>query len=120
ASAAGATVAGGVSNIASGEFSFAAGRNARALHDGSFVWSSNEGTLIASTAVNQFLVRATGGISLTTNATGTTGCNLSAGGGTWNCTSDRNAKANFAPVNGVAVLDTLMAIPIQTWNFNTQ
>jgi hypothetical protein len=70
--------------------------------------------------VNQFLVRATGGISLTTNAAGTPGCSLSAGGGTWNCTSVRSAKANVAPVNGVAELDTLMAIPIQTWNFNTQ
>jgi hypothetical protein len=115
-----ATVPGGYNNTATGDYSFAAGRNARALHDGAFVWSSNEGTLISSTDTNQFLVRATGGISLTTNVGGTTGCNLDAGGGTWDCTSDRNAKANFAPVDGVAILNTLAGLPIETWNFNTQ
>ena len=120
ASDAGATVAGGGYNTAGGAWSFAAGYNARALHDGAFVWSSEVNVPISSTVDNQFLVRATGGISLTTNTAGTTGCRLSAGGGTWTCTSDRNAKANFAAVDNVAVLNALMSIPIQTWNFNTQ
>jgi hypothetical protein len=113
-----ATVAGGYGNIASGGFSFAAGADARAIHNGAFVWADQLAIAISSTVANQFLVRATGGISMTTNAAGTTGCSLTAG--TWNCTSDRNAKANFAAVDNVAVLDALMTIPIQTWNFNTQ
>jgi len=82
------------------------------------VWSSANATPITSTDTNQFLVRATNGFSLSTNLAGTVGCSLIVG--TWNCTSDRNAKANFAPVDGVAVLDTLAGIPIETWNFNTQ
>ena len=115
-----ATIAGGYGNIASGDFSFAGGADARAIHNGSFVWANQLAIPISSTAIGQFLVRATGGISMTTNAAGTTGCNISAGGGTWTCTSDRNAKANFAAVDNVAVLNALMSIPIQTWNFNTQ
>jgi len=65
-------------------------------------------------------VQASGGISLSTTLDGNTGCSLSAGGGTWDCTSDRSAKANFAPVDGVAILNTLAGLPIETWNFNTQ
>ncbi len=113
-----ATIPGGYLNIASGDGSFAAGTRANALHDGSFVWSSANATPISSTTTNQFLVRATNGFSLSTNLAGTIGCSLIVG--TWNCTSDRNAKANFAPVDGVAVLNTLASIPIETWNFNTQ
>ncbi len=59
-----ATVAGGSRNIASGSLSFAAGEDAQALHDGSFVWSDETGTIFASTANNQFSVRAAGGIRL--------------------------------------------------------
>jgi hypothetical protein len=55
-----ATVPGGWRNIAGGAWSFAAGGQAQALHDGAFVWS--DGTaLTASTADNQFVVRASGG-----------------------------------------------------------
>lgn len=32
-------------------------------------------------------------------------------------TSDRNMKANFAPVNPRAVLDKLRSLPIQTWSY---
>jgi hypothetical protein len=31
--------------------------------------------------------------------------------------SDRNAKKNFQPVDGVSVLDKLAAMPIQEWNY---
>jgi len=62
ASGYGATVPGGFANTAAGDFSFAAGNNARALHNGSFVWAG--GSSFASTADNQFTVRATGGIRL--------------------------------------------------------
>ena len=59
-----ATVPGGDNNTASGFASFAAGANAQALHDGSFVWADNTGGTFASTVSNQFSVRATGGIRL--------------------------------------------------------
>jgi hypothetical protein len=34
--------------------------------------------------------------------------------------SDRNAKANFSPVDGPALLEKLAAIPILQWNYKTQ
>lgn len=56
------TVSGGWSNNASGAYSVAAGYFAQAVHDGSFVWSDTSGGPFASTAANQFSVRASGGI----------------------------------------------------------
>jgi hypothetical protein len=58
ASAQYSTVPGGYLNEASGTYSFAAGRRAKALHSGSFVWADSSGADFASTANNQFLVRA--------------------------------------------------------------
>lgn len=67
-----ATVPGGSDNFARGRHSFAAGRGARALHDGSFVWADRQGvgaipTPFESIAPNQFNVRASGGIRLEGN-----------------------------------------------------
>lgn len=70
AGAAFATIPGGQRNEAAGDFSFAAGRRARALHDGSFVWadqgSVSTGTEFMSSSSNQFLIRASGGVGLNT------------------------------------------------------
>ncbi len=58
--------------IASGASSFAAGFHARANHDGTFVWAdrpSPSGDFL-STAVNQFLIRASGGVGIGTNDPG--------------------------------------------------
>ena len=55
------TIPGGDSNIAAGDWSFAAGRQAEALHQGAFVWADSTGGTFASTAADQFRVRATGG-----------------------------------------------------------
>jgi len=63
-----ATVAGGASNRASGGYSFAAGRRAKADHLGAFVWADATDADFASTANNQFLVRAAGGVGINTNA----------------------------------------------------
>jgi len=120
ASGTASTVPGGYNNLASGDFSFAAGHNARALHDGAFVWSHSSTSVISSTTENQFLVRANGGIRLTTNDAGTVGTSLAPGSGTWVSFSDRNLKEHFAPVDGVDILNTLAGIPIQTWNYTTQ
>jgi len=59
-----ATVPGGRGNVASGNYSFAAGLGAQALHSGSFVWADDNGGSFASTAANQFSVRAGGGVLL--------------------------------------------------------
>ncbi len=73
ASALYATVPGGLRNSARGSASFAAGYNARADHDGSFVWNDRSQTLsnhadsLYTTAENQFLIRAAGGVGIGTN-----------------------------------------------------
>jgi len=52
----------GYRTYARGEVSTAMGENAQAVHDNSFVWS--DGTYWGSTAANQFVVYATGGLQL--------------------------------------------------------
>jgi len=64
-----ATVPGGLANRADGDFSFAAGRQAEALHDGSFVWGDSHSHPDAqSTAVDQFIVIAANGVGIQTNS----------------------------------------------------
>jgi hypothetical protein len=62
------TVAGGRQNGAAGDYSFAAGRQAKANHVGSFVWSDAGSLDFPSTANNQFLIRASGGVGIGTNS----------------------------------------------------
>jgi hypothetical protein len=64
------TVPGGINNTAAGNYGFAAGRRAKANHDGAFVWADSTDADFASTANNQFLIRATGGVGINTNTTG--------------------------------------------------
>jgi hypothetical protein len=64
ASGTGATVAGGTNNKAAGAASFAAGVNAQALHDGSFVWADGTSGTFASTTNNQFSIRAQNGVRI--------------------------------------------------------
>jgi hypothetical protein len=63
-----AMVAGGHGNTASGFTSLAAGYRANATHDGSFVWADSTFATFASTANDQFLIRAAGGVGIGTNA----------------------------------------------------
>lgn len=116
ASGIGAAVPGGILNVAAGDHSFAAGKSAKARHSGSFVWS--DGTReVESSAPNQFAVLASGGVLV---ATGDAGVVLSPGSGAWAGFSDRNAKENFAPVDGLEVLEKVAALPISTWNYKSQ
>jgi hypothetical protein len=63
-----ATIPGGYSNSVNGSASFAAGKQAKALHNGAFVWSDgNGGTDFASSAVNQFLIHAGGNVGINLN-----------------------------------------------------
>jgi hypothetical protein len=70
ASGAYATVPGGLINTAGGDYSLAAGYRAQANHDGSFVWADSTDADFASTADDQFLVRASGGVTLNALAGG--------------------------------------------------
>ncbi len=88
---------------------------------GTFIWSDGSATASAdtfrNTANNEFAARATGGFRFRTNLGGTTGCNLPAGSGVFNCTSSRTTKENFSLVNGDDVLARLRKVPVSTWNY---
>jgi hypothetical protein len=70
-----ATVPGGINNYATGDGSFAAGMNARAQHDGSFVWADSQttpppfpqGIPFDSIVNDEFAIRARGGVRLNTD-----------------------------------------------------
>ncbi len=63
-----AVIPGGLSNAASGRLSFAAGLRAKSHHTGAFVWADATDADFASSANNQFLIRAGGGVGIGTNA----------------------------------------------------
>jgi hypothetical protein len=168
------TVPGGDNNVA-GTNSFAAGHRAKANHTGAFVWADSSGADFASSADNQFSIRATGGVRLSDNtpnlsfgsttrqmvnlfssayglgvqdstfyqrsnfrfswfvggthsdlqnapgAGGSVVMTLTSSGlivnGSTCCSSDRNVKENFTPVEPREVLERVAALPISRWNY---
>ncbi len=125
------TICGGYNNKAYGSNSLAAGFNANANYDGCFVWSdSSVLASVGSSAANQFVVRAAGGFYLG-NSSGvisipsghyietSTGGYLTTGG-SWVNSSDKNAKANFDPINSADVLRKVSELPISSWNYKAE
>jgi len=117
-----AAVAIGYNVTANGDHSFALGKFASTNgFSGSFVWGDGSATssvnTFNSTANNEFAARATGGFRFRTNLAGTTGCNLPAGSGVFNCTSSRTTKENFSLVSGNDVLSKLRGMDVTTWNY---
>jgi myosin heavy subunit len=107
-------VPGGFYNAAYGTASFAAGEAAEALSDYSFVWS--DGTyLFDDQGTNTFNVLASGGTYIYSGLG--VGVVLDANRSSWTTISDRNKKKNFKPVDCEKVLEKLVAMPIQQWNY---
>ena len=115
-----ATVGGGRLSTAGGISSFAAGYRAKANHNGAFVWADSTNADFASTAEDQFLIRASGGTIFYSNSGLTAGATLAAGGGSWSSVSDRNLKANFRDEDGEQVLLAIVDMPVQSWNYKSQ
>ena len=134
ASGVAATVPGGEDNVAAGSHSFAAGWKAKANDDGTFVWSDASIVDLNSSAPNQFLVRASGGIwfgaydgmgPMTPEIGEDAFIDTSTGGflskgGAWTDVSDRNGKANLTAVEGKDVLTRLAALPIYSWSYKAE
>ena len=114
------TVPGGYGNLAQGNYSLAAGRWARANHNGSFVWADASSGYFESSTTNEFSVRAAGGVRIFSASDQSAGVTLATGGGSWSSVSDRNAKEHFAAVEGPRLLQRLDAIPVETWNYKSQ
>jgi hypothetical protein len=79
-----AFVAGGEYNAANGLASFAGGYKSQANSAGSFVWSDYTGNeTLRAGAPNEFLARASGGVTFYSNATQTCGVTLAPGSTAW-------------------------------------
>jgi hypothetical protein len=113
-------VPGGFQNEAGGNFSFAAGRRARALHDGSFVWADQYNVSFSSSADNQFNVRASGGTRIYSNSGRTSGVTLAAGGSSWTAVCDSTLKRNIREVDYQSVLEKVAELPISQWSYKAQ
>jgi endosialidase-like protein len=123
-----ATVPGGAQNAAAGTYSFAAGRRAKANHAGTFVWGDSTAADVASTGVNQFIVRSSGGIWLGTTSSpsipGTDFLSTSTGAhltttGIWTNNSDAASKENFEAIDRHELLEGLAALPMSTWSYKS-
>jgi hypothetical protein len=112
-------VAGGADNEAVGDFSFAAGQSAVATDSGAFLWCADDGSQCGSAGPNSFEVAVYGPIFFYDGPNGS-GCNLSAGGGSWNCSSDRNLKDNIVPIDSRSVLERVAQLPITQWKMKAE
>jgi len=111
---------GGYENSATGARSVALGTRAKAIHDGSFVFGDGTASDVSSSAANEFIVRASGGVKFYSDSGLTTGVELSAGGGSFSSVSSKLKKENFVSVDYEGVLDKVVALPIKQWNYKTQ
>ena len=121
ASGARSSIAAGSNNVVAASGGFAAGNNANVLptHPGAMLFSDSFGGAFDSAASDEFAVRASGGFRFRTSSGLSTGCDLPAGSGVFTCTSDRNTKKDFEPIDGDDVLAQLADIPITSWSFKT-
>ncbi|MFC1475720.1 tail fiber domain-containing protein [Candidatus Zixiibacteriota bacterium] len=118
------TIPGGCYNSSTGECSFAAGRKAKALDRGTFVWADDVDFDFPSVKSREFAARCTNGARFVTAVDGsgnpTAGVQVAAGGGSWSSISDRNLKENISPVDTENILARLAEMPINTWNYKAQ
>jgi hypothetical protein len=142
------TVGGGSRNCAGGAYSWAGGRRAKVRpgstsgdagvgcmgivesgpdgDQGTFAWADSQDADLVTSGVNQFVVRAAGGIYLGTDSAPTiprdrfintsTGAYLTVGG-TWTNASSRSLKKDFTKVDPLGVLERLLSLPITTWTY---
>ncbi len=119
-------VPGGSSNVAAGNSSFAAGHGAiiHPEHSGAFLYADSKDADFHSERADEFAVRATGGFRFVTatDAPGrpSAGVRLSAGSGSWESFSDRDAKMLITSVDRGLILELLSKLPIQSWSYKTE
>ncbi len=127
------STASGVSSTATGILTVAAGlgstvmgtyAEATSAAPGSFVYgdrsSVGSAAMIRSTAPNEFIVRATGGVGFYTSMSPVIGVELSQNGSGWLNVSDVNVKTNFRDLADDDVLAKIAAMPVREWNYVTQ
>jgi hypothetical protein len=100
------------------------------VRDGEFVWADSQDVDFEPLSMSaggfpcSFNIRACDGIYFVTgvNEYGyqTAGPCCPSGSGAFVSSSDRQAKENFLEVNTREVLDKVVALPMQTWNYKSQ
>lgn len=115
-----AAVPGGYLNAADGFSSFAAGRRAKAMHSGAFVWGDSTDADVSSTGADQFIARASGGTTFYSNSSLTAGVTLTPGGGSWSSLSDARVKEKVAAVDAQEILRGVASLPLSTWKYQSQ
>lgn len=115
-----AVITGGRDNLAKGDYSFALGRRAKALHKGSFIWGDSTDEDFASDRDDQFLVRASGGISFASSSALNSGVELPSGASAWSVRCETRLKHDFKPVDPMDSLSRVVAMPIQEFALRSQ
>ncbi len=112
----------GTNNEASGTASTVMGSAASTNgHDGAFVYGDvSTGIVIGAIANNEFAVRASGAFRFRSASDLSTGCDLPAGSGVFSCTSSRDLKTDFIPVDDDALLAGIAAVPVTTWRYKAE
>jgi len=110
-------IPGGNNNVASGVGSFAAGVNAKATNDYSFVWGGDPTVDTVSTNPMSYTARAPGGFLLLTSTNAVAGLALPANSSTWASLSDSNAKTDIRPVDYRNILAKVAALPVTEWRY---
>ncbi len=132
-----ASIAAGFQAAAGGGESVALGSNVRTGAGGSVVLGTNvwiqtqaTGSFLfgdrstandfVGTAVNEFGVRAAGGVYFYTNAGLSSGLRIAPGGSQWLTHSDVNMKHDFRDLDGEALLGKLARMSVQEWSYKSQ
>ena len=113
----------GTVTTASGQFSTAMGiRSSTNGKQGAFAYgdastTGNGDAVVTANADNEFVVRAAGGFRFRTSADLSTGCDLPAGSGVFDCTSSRRLKTGFESIDSEHLLSTLRGLPVTRWSY---
>ena len=71
-------------------------------------------------SANQFLARASGGVTFYSSPNLKAGVRLAPGSGTWSSLSDRNVKSGIVPVSDDDILARVATLPISEWSYTTE
>jgi hypothetical protein len=84
----------------------------------SFVYGDNSSTnYVSNTQENQFMARASGGVSFYTSSDLSSGSVLPSGSGSWSSLSDKKSKKNIKKLNPEHYLPLLMDLTIYEWEY---
>jgi hypothetical protein len=127
-------IPGGRGNKTLGTNSFAAGRRAKANHNGSFVWADSKDADFSSQRINQFRIRADGGARIDVNDSTwvdirdtsdaydgyiiltSVGARLTRWGYWYGGGREPDNKANLTPSDNQVLLENLSKMPISKWS----